>query len=94
MPVSYPPTTMQCQPICAGKSDLPKTSPVEMPRSRRGRAARTGRTEGGGHVLRGKACKHPATALSRCSRECLSNEPIWLIGPFRWVPSGLSILSP
>jgi hypothetical protein len=63
MPVSYPPTTMRCQTICHGRSDMPTTSAVEMARGQE-RTACTGRTDEWAYVLRKEAAWHPPIALS------------------------------
>jgi hypothetical protein len=91
MPVSYPPTTMRCQTICHGRSDMPTTSTIEAPTGQE-RTVCTGRTDEWPNVLRKKAACHPPIALSPPSS--VLGESIRAVGPHCWVPWGLSILSP
>jgi hypothetical protein len=54
MPVSYPPTTMRRQTVCHGRSDMPTTWAVEMPKAQE-RTVCTGRTDEWADLLRKNA---------------------------------------
>jgi hypothetical protein len=72
--VSCPPT-MRRQTICHGRSDMPTTSTIEMPRGQE-RTVCIGRTDEWACVLTKKAARHPAISLS---------PPSSVLGEFRAV---------